>query len=207
MSASPDEMLPTRQSLLSRLRDWENQDSWQDFFDSYWRLIYGVARRAGLDESEAEEAVQETFVSVAKQMPDFHYDPAKGSFKAWLLQITHWRIGDQFRKRARNRAVALDPAPTGTDAPARHPEIDAPNLDAVWDEEWKKNLLAAALARTKRQVNARQYQIFDAYVLKEWPVAKVRQTLGVSLAQVYLAKHRVGALVKKELRRLEAQAT
>ncbi|MBI3881565.1 MAG: sigma-70 family RNA polymerase sigma factor [Verrucomicrobia bacterium] len=206
----PDELLPTRATLLSRLRDWEDRDSWQDFFDTYWRLIYGVALRAGLNATEAEEAVQEAFVSVAKQMPDFHYDPARGSFKAWLLQITRWRIGDQFRKRARHLPVAQPPpdgTKTETDFIARLADPDGPDLEAVWDEEWEKNLLGAALARVKRQVSPKHYQIFDAYVLKEWPVTKVRKTLGVSLAQVYLAKHRVGGLVKKELRRLEAQAT
>jgi DNA-directed RNA polymerase specialized sigma24 family protein len=75
----------------------------------------------------------------------------------------------------------------------------------VWDEEWEKNLLAAALARVRRLVSPKQYQIFDLYVLKEWPVARVRQLLGVSRTQVYLAKHRVGSLVRKEVRRLEAQ--
>jgi RNA polymerase sigma-70 factor (ECF subfamily) len=208
--ADHEELIPTRRTLLSRLRDWEDQASWRDFFDTYWRLIYGVALRAGLNETEAEEAVQETFVSVAKQMPDFRYDPAKGSFKAWLLQITRWRIADQFRKRrrrARSSSAAKSDEPTGTDAINRIPDPNGPELEAVWDEEWEKNLMGAALARAKRQVNLKQYQIFDAYVVKEWPVAKVKKTLGVSATQVYLAKHRVGSLVKKELRRLEAQET
>jgi len=93
-----DELLPTRQSLLSRLKDWEDRDGWKDFFDTYWRLIYSVALKAGLTESEAEEVVQETVVSASKQMPKFQYDEA-GSFKGCLLQITRRRILDQFRER------------------------------------------------------------------------------------------------------------
>jgi RNA polymerase sigma-70 factor (ECF subfamily) len=46
--------------------------------------------------------------------------------------------------------------------------------------------------------------MFDLYVIKQWPPAKVAQTLGVSIGQVYLAKYRLGALLKKEVRRLEA---
>ena len=63
----------------------------------------------------------------------------------------------------------------------------------------------AALARVKRQVKPRQYQIFDLYVVKGWPVDQVRQTLGVSATQVYLAKFRISNLVKKEVRKLEAE--
>src|SRR5688572_618544 len=35
-----DEFIPTRQSLLSRLRDWDDRESWNDFFETYWKLIY-----------------------------------------------------------------------------------------------------------------------------------------------------------------------
>src|SRR5262245_22882659 len=99
------EFIPTRQSLLARLSQWNDQESWQVFFDTYWKLIYRTAKQAGLSEHEAEEAVQETIISVARQMPDFKYRPSRwgGSFKQWLLRLTKWRIGDQFRKRRKDR--------------------------------------------------------------------------------------------------------
>ncbi len=108
-NASTD-LLPTRHSLLSRLKNWDDQDSWRLFFDTYWKLIHSVARRAGLDEAEAQEAVQETVLSVAKEMPKGRYDKTKGTFKGWLLTITRRRIADQMRKRYRSRmANRLDP--------------------------------------------------------------------------------------------------
>jgi RNA polymerase sigma-70 factor (ECF subfamily) len=76
------------------------------------------------------------------------------------------------------------------------------DLDAIWDAEWEKNLLAAALERVKRQVAPEQFQIFDLACLEGWPVRKVTQALGVSAARVYLARHRVGRLLKQELQRL-----
>ncbi len=83
-SIDPPSLQPTRHSLLSRLRDWNNQDSWQEFFNTYWKLIYAVARKAGLDDAEAQDAVQDTILCVAKEMADFKYDRAKGTFKGWL---------------------------------------------------------------------------------------------------------------------------
>ena len=82
------ELIPTRQSLLSRLRNMDDQESWKDFFNTYWKLIYGVAMKAGLTETEAQEVVQETVICVAKKIPGFVYDPISGSFKAWLLKLT-----------------------------------------------------------------------------------------------------------------------
>src|SRR5882762_2259549 len=93
------DIIPTRQSLLSRLKDWQDQESWKVFFDTYWRLIYNTALKAGLTDAEAQDVVQETVISVSKTMPRFEYDTQKGSFKTWLLQLTHWRVVDQLRKR------------------------------------------------------------------------------------------------------------
>ena len=63
-----DEWIPTRQSLLTRLKHWDDQEGWQEFFDTYWRLIYGVARKAGLNDTEAQEVVQASVITVAKKM-------------------------------------------------------------------------------------------------------------------------------------------
>ncbi len=53
MSKHPDEFLPTRKSLLSRLKNWDDSQSWREFFDTYWSLIYGVAIKGGLSDAEA----------------------------------------------------------------------------------------------------------------------------------------------------------
>ena len=96
---SPEESSPTRWTLVERLKDWDDQVSWKEFFDTYWRLIYAVATRSGLNDAEARDVVQETVITVAKKMGSFKADPAQGSFKSWLLQITRRRIVDQLRKR------------------------------------------------------------------------------------------------------------
>ena len=92
-------LLATRRSLVERLADWDDQLRWQEFFDTYSKLIYSAAHRSGLTDAEAQEVVQETVITVAKSIGKLKYDPAIGSFKGWLLQITRWRIADQFRKR------------------------------------------------------------------------------------------------------------
>src|SRR5262249_15210204 len=157
------ELIPTRRSLLSRLKQWDDQESWQDFFKTYWKLIYGVAVRAGLSQSEAEDVVQETIISVARQMPNFQYNPAQGSFKSWLFLITQRRITDHLRKRYR-RVQTVEPEPGGTAGrTALLERIQDPAnaaLETIWDEEWKQQLLEAALGRVKRQVDPKHYQVF-----------------------------------------------
>lgn len=201
---------PTRASLLERLKDLGDDASWNEFYRTYRELIYSVARKAGLKEAEAEEVVQDTVISVAKRMPGFRYDPAADSFKGWLLTVTRWRILDQLQKRKASQRLAASAASaedeTRTTAIERVADPAGLDLDAIWNEEWTKNLLHAALARIKRQVHPQQYEIYHLHVILEKPVREVAKALGVNIGQVYLAKHRVGALLKKEMRRLE-QAT
>ena len=155
----------------------------------------------------SSDLVQETVISVLKSMPDFKYDGAGGSFKSWLLNLTAWRIGDQVRKRQRNIQPARwkDDTGTGTDTIERIPDPAGEKLEAIWDEEWERNLMDAAIERVKQKVDAKQYQIFDLYVLKKWPVAKVAGTLKINVGRVYLAKHRIGALIKREMSALRSK--
>src|ERR1051325_6025468 len=117
-SPSVDEV-PTRYSLLNRLQNWDDQESWKDFFDTYWRLIYTVALKSGLTASEAQDVVQETIISVAKGIHLFELNRARGSFKSWLCNLTRWRIKDQLRKRTTPLPVRngrdSDPESTGFD--------------------------------------------------------------------------------------------
>ena len=202
MPSDPD---ATRASLLVRMRDLSDVASWNDFFDTYWRLVYSVARKAGLRDDEAEDVVQETFAAVAQRMPNFRYDPELGSFKRWMLNMTRWRITDQYRKRL----PLADPPPPEDEtrtSPIRG-LIDPQTLDidAVWEADWKKTLLNIAVNNVKSRGDAAAFQLFDCCVNKEWPAAKVAETFGVSVQVVYLARHRVKADIQKEVERLERE--
>ena len=202
---NPDELIPTRQSLLSRLKDYDDNDSWHEFFYTYWKLIYGMAMRSGLTDAESQEVVQETIIAVSKHMPDFKYDRSKGSFKGWLLKLTRWRIQDQLRKRQRD-ANLIRPKDDESSRTQMMDSIPDPvGIEAVWEDEWQKNMVEAALQKVKDRVKPKQYQVFDLYVLKGWPISKITATLGVNFGQIYLAKYRVTALIKKEIKSMEAR--
>ncbi|HEV2391452.1 MAG TPA: sigma-70 family RNA polymerase sigma factor [Verrucomicrobiae bacterium] len=201
------ELLPTRQSLLSRLKDWGDQESWHDFFNTYWRLIYNVAIKAGLTEEEAQDVIQETIMSVAKTMPGFRYDPKVCSFKTWLQHLTRKRIVDQLRKRpppgAQGRRLPSETARTPT--VERIPVPGGSELDAIWEAQWQQAVLGSAMKTIKEKVNPRQYQMFYLYAIKQQPIQEVARSLRVPVSRVYLAKHRVSALIKKEVKRLETK--
>jgi RNA polymerase sigma factor (sigma-70 family) len=216
MAAKAGDSIPTRASLLNRLKTGDNPESWKEFYDTYGGLIRAFSLKAGLTQDEAEEVVQETAISVARNLPGFRYDPGVCSFKTWLLNLTTWRIKDHWRRRVKRSqpfppgqggaVQRADPAEeTGlTSTVDRVPDPAVPEFGAEWDRAYEKTLLRRALHSVKDHISLKQYQIFDLYVLREWSVLEVARTMGVSAARVYLTKHRVTALVTREIRRLEA---
>jgi RNA polymerase sigma factor (sigma-70 family) len=196
---SPD---ATRHTLLARLVDWQDHARWQEFFDTYWRLIYSVARRSGLTDAEAHDVVQETIIAVARNITK--YERAAGRFKPWLLQMTRWRIADQLRKRL--PASEHSHSPDDARDTATLDRLAAPgiSLESAWEEEWQQQVLAAALQRVKHRVKPLHFQIFDCAVRQRWGAAKIAAALDVNVAQVYLIRHRLAGLVKKEIAQLES---
>ncbi|MFN7140127.1 MAG: RNA polymerase sigma factor [Limisphaerales bacterium] len=208
MPETTEKFIPTRESLLSRIKNWDDQESWREFFQIYRGLIFSTARKAGLTEAEAEDVVQETLISIAKTIKGFDYDPKRCLFKTWLRHLTRKRIADCYRKRAREASLsASDPtSSSSTASPAELvPDLPGCALDEVWESEWKQQLLEAAVERLKKQIKPEQFQIFDLYVRREMPVKKVADLLGINVAQVYLAKHRASLLLKKEIKRLRTE--
>ncbi len=184
----------TRRSLLTRLKDLGDDQSWQRFADTYSGVIRRLAWRAGCSDGEADEVLQETLISVAGEMPGFRYDPARGSFKAWLFCVVRRRIADQFRRRSRQQrtegAVSeeLESVPAAGEDP----------LSAHWDDEWRQHRLFRTIERVKQRVSPGQWQMFDLAVLQDCPTERICALLGVNRAQIYMAKMRVGRLLRQE---------
>jgi len=229
MSTQTESSLATRPSLLARLKDWSQQTAWREFDQDYAPLFRNVARKAGLTDAEADEVAQETLIAVAKKIGEFKHAGNRGSFRAWVYQQLRWRIADQFRARARAsphhepRPLTPSLSPGGAEgAPesgqgkideattagsfehasgAASPEVD-PAFERLWVAEWEQHLRQYALARVKRQVSARQFQLFDLHVLQGLSVRVAARAAGTTMAAVYMAKSRLGRLVRKEIARL-----
>ena len=171
------------------------------FSDLYRRTsakLYGICLRLLPSEAEAQDVVQETFIVVAKKMPEFEYDPQKGRFRSWLIHTTQWRVFDQLEKRKRfPQAVAYSATDDETSVVERIPEEQRMELDRICDEEWTKNLCQVAINKVKQKVSAKQFQIFELCVVKEWPIPKVAQLLGMTHGPISTAKHRVNKSTNK----------
>lgn len=201
----PRDFTPTRVSLLEKLKDMNDSASWERFFELYSHLIYGVARKAGLNDADAQDVLQDTVITVAKQMPGFKYDPAVGRFKGWLMRVTHSRIMDLKRKRSYERDGERQPRevplePTDLEQVPASGEFD---LEATWAEEWKLHIFEAASKRVREQVDPLEFQAFQLHAMNGVPAKTVARKLKMKLSSVYFAKYKLHILLRKQVRLLE----
>lgn len=197
-------LLETRSSLIQRLKATINGESWEEFFHTYWELIYNVARRAGLSEADAQDIVQETILKVHNSLDRFEYNRKRGTFKGWLRTVTRSRLNDFFKKQQR-RPSLNQPLEEAADELQNLEDPEGPEIEKIWDEEWNRNLIQAALSRTKKLSSPKQFQIFKCHYIDEWTVRETCRTLGVNAAQVYMAKQRVGKIFREAVETLQEQ--
>ena len=207
VSSSPQ----TRKTLIEKLDNWSDWSSWDEFYRTYSGFVFHVARKSGLSDDEAGDVVQETFIGVAKNLQKKKFDTSQGSFKSFLLNQARWRILDQFRRRKKQQEREANIHGDYEDDERRTSPIDrcadpaGPVIEKIWDKEWQDKLMDLALRKVRTMVSPRQFQIFSCYVIKGWSPDRVKAELGVNAAQVYLAKHRVGRILRKEAARLAAE--
>ena len=209
----PDEpsSIQTRPSLLNRLKSGDDAESWSEFYHVYRNLIRDFALHAGLNDTEADEVVQETAIALSRHLLEFRYDPKVCRFKTWLLNQSSWRIKDQLKKRRHNerfagRAPALPKDDsTRTETTHRVPDPASDDLEGLLETRWRQSVFTLALERVKERFSLKQFQIFDLLVYKEWPAADVAKSLRVSVVNVYVTRHRISAAVAKEIKGLEKE--
>jgi RNA polymerase sigma factor (sigma-70 family) len=200
-----DETLKTSWTLVARLKNLDDREHWREFYELYRGLIVRVAMRAGLREEEAKDVLQETMASVSKNIGEFEANPTRGSFHAWLLKMTRWRVLDQLGKRmppSVSNANAADSTPR-TPTVERVPDAREVDLEGLCDAEWNRLLMEQAMKELQVAVKAEHYQIFHLLTVQQKPIADVAQMVGKSRAQVYLIKHRVTNALKVILKKLE----
>jgi len=190
----------TRASLLVRLRDGGDAGAWQEFVHLYAPVIYGFARKRGLQDADAADLMQEVLRSVSSAAPRLEYDPARGTFRGWLFTVTRNKVFNFLESRS-HRVQG-----TGDSSTQRRLEQHANSggdLSADWEADYQRTLAAQAMERVKGEFQAATWQAFVlAAVEGELPV-QVAARVGLSVGAVYVAKSRVIARLRQEIERLQ----
>lgn len=200
--------LRTRASLIDRVKGNADEGSWHEFYETYWRAVYGYACRFGADKTSAEDIVQEVFIKVFRNLPSFEYDRGVGRFLSWIKTITRTTVMDWHRRR-RVRVeghIAERKDDSSQDQCGEMADPEMPEPPDPWREEWEESLLVLALDRVRERVKPETAQAFELYALRGQPVGKVAGLCGISVNSVYVTKSRMLKQLQAEVRLLKEQA-
>jgi len=204
--SSSSAWLPTQEGLIARIRNSDADDAWQEFYETYCRVIYSYARRYGLSRDDAEDIVQEVFVKIMRKLPSFHYDRTRGRFLSWIKTITRTTAVDFLRRRqARTEGQPQVDSLDGVQSMLEQiPDPNSPDPPDPWREEWRGSLLKQALERTKAHVDPKTFRAFVLCAFEGRRPAQVACALGMSTNSVYVAKSRMLRQLKREVAALRS---
>lgn len=186
MSDTPiDAARETRPSLLVRLRDAQDAAAWQTFVATYAPMIYGYARRRGLQDADAADIAQEVLTETSKALRTFEYRPETGRFRDWLGTLARRRLSRFFARTAEPSAPLPDDVCGGD--------------DSTWIAEFNSSLLASAMERARPHFEPATWRSFELTWRDQRPAPEVAAELGLPVEAVYVAKSRVLKRLRAEI--------
>ena len=191
-------VLGTSQSLLDRLHDRANHQAWQRLLTIYEPWLRGWLSRHDLQPADVEDVLQDILMVVSEKLPDFVHNGQPGAFRSWLRMILTNRTLHFLRSRRHRQALAPQPINDWLDQLAD----PASALSRQWDLEHDQQLVRRLLASIQMEFNPTNWQVFQMLVLDNRPVAEVAQHFHITPNAVYVAKARVLARLRAELRGL-----
>jgi RNA polymerase sigma-70 factor (ECF subfamily) len=190
----------TRASLLVRIRNGRDQEAWRQFVALYAPVVYGFARKRGLQDADAADVMQDVLRSVAGAADRLNYDPSRGSFRGWLYTVARNKIFN-FLEAGRHR-VGRGSGDTGVrEKLEAQPEPEG-NLAASWEEEYERTVASVAMRRVQGEVQPATWQAFWQTAVEGRSAREAGEALGLSAGAVYVARSRVLARLKEEVQRM-----
>jgi RNA polymerase sigma factor (sigma-70 family) len=193
---------PTTQvSLLLRIRDGADHVAWQEFLRMYGPVVYGFARKRGLQDADAADLMQDVLRSVSVAIHRLEYDRKQGTFRGWLFTVTRNKVLNFYAARK------IHPQATGDSGTNRLLDDQAERgQDAeVWDLEYQRRVAMIAMERIKGEFQENTWQSFWLTAVEGLAAAEVAQRIGLSPGAIYVAKSRVLARLKVEVQALQNQ--
>ena len=197
-------MHETSLSLLERVRHSPENEDWTRLADLYAPLVRVWLRRYDVQDSDANDLVQEVLLTVSRELGTFEHRGQPGAFRGWLKAILINRLRRFWRARDRRPQARGD-----TDIDARIAQLDDPasEMSRIWDREHDQYVLRQLLTLAEPHFEPNTWKAFCRVALEGAKPDVVAQEMGISLNSVCLAKSRVIRRLRQESAGLVASSS
>ena len=170
----------------------------------YEPLVYGLARRKGLQDADARDLCQEVFRTVAQAIDRWDPDPARGSFRGWLSRIARNLLVNFLTRRPyRLRGSGS----TSVQELLEAQPADDPSATALFEAEYRRRLFRWAAEEVKSEFAPKTWHAFWQTAVEGRPPADVAAELGLSVGAVYIARSRALARLRHRIDQLGDEAS
>ena len=185
-------MQTTSLTLLERVRKPDDHAAWDRFVALYSPLLFAFARRAGMNDNDAADVVQDVFLVLTVELPCFEYDAGRKNFRGWLKTITV----NKCRERQRRRVLAIG---QGGDDSGLSGIVDDATVNAFWEGEYNQHLITQALRLMQTDFEPQTWQAAWLALTTDRTAADIGREIGLAEASVWVAKGRVLRKLRQEM--------
>lgn len=188
-------MTNTSLSLLARVRDQGDADSWQELVDIYAPLLRRWLRSYDVQDADVDDLVQEVLATAARELPHFQHNERPGAFRNWLRKALVNRLRNFWRERQQPTIAA-----GGTSVWERLQQLedDASQASSDWQAEHDREVLARLMDVVRPTFQPKTWEAFRRQMYGEESPDRVAAELQMSLSSVYVARSRVLAALRRE---------
>lgn len=190
----------TRLTLIQKLKEECNENSWEEFIKLYQGYIFVILKKMSFNDEDCHDIMQATFLKVWKNVQKFDHGGANGQFRKWLTLIAKNTALNHIRKN--KRGVDLSSKAVIEEQELYISGITSPEVEKIADDEWAVYISNVAWSNIKNDINDKLKSVFEL-IASGRKRSEISEILDIPLNTVSVYKRRVIEILQKEIVRLE----
>jgi RNA polymerase sigma factor (sigma-70 family) len=196
----PPPLDPRTTLLLPLLSTPGAEDAWRAFLARYWPRIVAWAKRGGVGDEDAEQIASQVLLKLSCGRTLASFNRERGRFRPWLRKVVQ-RVTLDFQRERKKIPGAVGRGGESEEALAALFDVVglealADDLDARLAHDLRE--AEAAIARVRARIKAPTWEAYYRTAILGNSAVETADALGLTVAAVYMAKQRVGAMLEEE---------
>lgn len=186
----------TRQSLILRAKDPDDELAWKDFDNYYRPFITLIVRKLNVSTSDRDDLTQDVLLKVWKSLKKMEVGKNNAKFRTWLSLIIRNTVIDFYKTDKKNKSVSIE---------EKELEFSVPDdIETMIEEEWRTHVSDLAMKRVSKYFNGNAIEVFTLSYAGE-STQDISKKLGIKEDTVYVLKNRVKNKVIEEIKILKQE--
>lgn len=202
---SNQEAWVTRQTLLNRAKDQNDQQAWEDFIQYYESFLTIILKHLKIQPSDLQDVTQEVLIKLWKSLQNFEYQPQQARFRTWLNRIIRNAVIDFYRKKKRIHSKETHSLDDESN-PLNETQLESgsDDLESFIEHEWKVHISNLAMERVKLSFSGKAIKVFELSLDGKDP-QQVAKELDLATSSIYKLRKRVEQRLVLEIQNLKAE--